>query len=57
MCVWQISLLDMPEHRKKKMMEMTTNVMRDDSDKVGILAYEVVFSSCSRVLLDALQLQ
>ncbi|XP_062099212.1 probable GTP-binding protein OBGC2 isoform X3 [Humulus lupulus] len=28
-----ISLLDMPQHRKQKMMALTTNVMRDDSDK------------------------
>ncbi|XP_050213891.1 probable GTP-binding protein OBGC2 isoform X2 [Mercurialis annua] len=29
-----ISLLDAPEHRKKKLMALTTNVLRDDSDKV-----------------------
>ncbi|XP_030950650.1 probable GTP-binding protein OBGC2 isoform X2 [Quercus lobata] len=28
-----ISLLEMPEHRRKKLMALTTNVMRDDSDK------------------------
>lgn len=33
---WQISLLEMPEHRRKKMMALTTNIMRDDSDKVMI---------------------
>ncbi|KAK2967721.1 hypothetical protein RJ640_028452 [Escallonia rubra] len=35
--VTQISLLEMPEHRRKKMMSLTTNVMRDDSDKVLVL--------------------
>ncbi|CAA0843426.1 GTP-binding protein OBGC- chloroplastic [Striga hermonthica] len=29
-----ISLLEMPEHKKKKMAALTTNVMRDDNDKV-----------------------
>ncbi|XP_041017380.1 probable GTP-binding protein OBGC2 isoform X2 [Juglans microcarpa x Juglans regia] len=28
-----ISLVEMPEHRRKKLMALTTNVMRDDSDK------------------------
>ncbi|CAN1127118.1 Probable GTP-binding protein OBGC2 [Linum perenne] len=32
-----ISLLDAPEHRKKSLMSLTTNVLRDDSDKVLIL--------------------
>ncbi|XVF36034.1 hypothetical protein REPUB_Repub19eG0023500 [Reevesia pubescens] len=32
-----ISLLEMPEHRRKKLMSLTTNVMRDDSDKVFVL--------------------
>ncbi|CAN0906514.1 Probable GTP-binding protein OBGC2 [Linum grandiflorum] len=32
-----ISLLDAPEHRKKSIMSLTTNVLRDDSDKVLIL--------------------
>ncbi|KAI3432048.1 uncharacterized protein J3R85_007716 [Psidium guajava] len=32
-----ISLLDIPEHRRKKLMTLTTNVMRDDSDKVLVL--------------------
>lgn len=30
----QISLLEMPQHKRKKMMTLTTNVMRDDNDKV-----------------------
>lgn len=37
-CSWQISLLEMPEHRRKKMTS-TTNVMRDDSDKVEIKCF------------------
>ncbi|KAE8682149.1 putative GTP-binding protein OBGC2 [Hibiscus syriacus] len=32
-----ISLLEMPEHGRKKLMSLTTNVMRDESDKVLIL--------------------
>lgn len=35
-CSWQISLLEMPEHRRKKMATLTSNVMSDDSDKVRI---------------------
>lgn len=30
----QISLLEVPQHKRKKVMALTTNVMRDDSDKV-----------------------
>lgn len=30
----QISLVDLPEHQRKKLLALTTNVMRDDSDKV-----------------------
>lgn len=33
-CCSQISLVEMPKHGKKKIMSLTTNVMRDDSDKV-----------------------
>jgi hypothetical protein len=33
----QISLLEMPEYRRKKLMALTTNVMRDDSDKVNMV--------------------
>ena len=36
LCLWQISLLEMPEHKKKKMVNMTANVMRDENDKVKI---------------------
>lgn len=32
----QISLLEMPEHKKKKMTSLTANIMRDDNDKVMI---------------------
>lgn len=34
---WQISLVEIPEHRRKKLMALTTNVMRDDTDKVNIV--------------------
>jgi hypothetical protein len=27
-------LVDLPEHQRKKLLALTTNVMRDDSDKV-----------------------
>ena len=30
--LWQISLLEMPEYRRKKLMSLTTNLMRDDSE-------------------------
>ena len=33
----QISLLEMPQHKRKKMMALTTNVMRDESDKVKLI--------------------
>ncbi|RRT44361.1 hypothetical protein B296_00040781 [Ensete ventricosum] len=29
-----ISLLEMQEHKRKRLMALTTNVMRDESDKV-----------------------
>ncbi|XP_031269140.1 probable GTP-binding protein OBGC2 isoform X2 [Pistacia vera] len=51
----QISLLEMPEHRRKKMMALTTNVMRDDSDKVLILGQpgeEVSLELILRVVAD-----
>lgn len=32
----QMSLVEMPERSKKKLMALTTNVMRDDSDKVKL---------------------
>ncbi|KAG8377855.1 hypothetical protein BUALT_Bualt08G0076900 [Buddleja alternifolia] len=50
-----ISLLEMPEHKKKKMMSLTTNVMRDDSDKVLVLGQpgeEVSLQLILRVVAD-----
>jgi len=44
----QISLLEMPQRQRKKMMALTTNVMRDDSDKVkfiNIYACDGIFLS------------
>lgn len=36
---YQISLLEMPRHNRKKATSLTTNVMRDDSDKVKSIDY------------------
>lgn len=36
-CLWQVSLLEMPEHRRKKLMALTSNVMRDEGDKVNLV--------------------
>lgn len=36
---WQISLVETPERGRKKLMSLTTNVMRDDSDKVKDYAF------------------
>ncbi|XP_044510304.1 probable GTP-binding protein OBGC2 [Mangifera indica] len=50
-----ISLLEMPEHRRKKMMALTTNVLRDDSDKVlihGRPGEEVSLELILRVVAD-----
>nr|KAJ0207082.1 hypothetical protein LSAT_V11C500238370 [Lactuca sativa] len=50
-----ISLLEMPEHKKKKIMNLTTNVMRDESDKVLILGQpgeEVSLQLILRVVAD-----
>ncbi|XP_027147955.1 probable GTP-binding protein OBGC2 isoform X1 [Coffea eugenioides] len=50
-----ISLLEMPEHRKKKMMFLTTNVMRDESDKVLVFGQpgeEVSLQLILRVVAD-----
>ncbi|XP_062099210.1 probable GTP-binding protein OBGC2 isoform X1 [Humulus lupulus] len=50
-----ISLLDMPQHRKQKMMALTTNVMRDDSDKILVLGQpgeEVSLELILRVVAD-----
>ncbi|KAK4390731.1 putative GTP-binding protein OBGC2 [Sesamum angolense] len=50
-----ISLLEMPEHSRKKMMTLTTNIMRDDSDKVLVLGQpgeEVSLQLILRVVAD-----
>ncbi|KAJ6938459.1 hypothetical protein NC651_005016 [Populus alba x Populus x berolinensis] len=50
-----ISLIEAPEHRKKRLMTLTTNVMRDDSDKVLILGQsgeEVSLELILRVVAD-----
>ncbi|KAL3845276.1 hypothetical protein ACJIZ3_002679 [Penstemon smallii] len=50
-----ISLLESPEHKKKKMMAMTPNVMRDESDKVLLLGQpgeEVSLQLILRVVAD-----
>lgn len=50
-----ISLLEMPEHKKKKMTSLTTNIMRDDSDKVLVLGQpgeEVSLQLILRVVAD-----
>ncbi|XP_051139933.1 probable GTP-binding protein OBGC2 [Andrographis paniculata] len=50
-----ISLLEMPEHKRKKMMSLTTNVMKDESDKVLILGQpgeEVRLQLILRVVAD-----
>ncbi|KAJ6730996.1 DEHYDRATION-RESPONSIVE ELEMENT-BINDING PROTEIN 2C [Salix viminalis] len=51
----RISLIEAPEHRKKILMTLTTNVMRDDSDKVLILGQsgeEVSLELILRVVAD-----
>ncbi|KAJ9567176.1 hypothetical protein OSB04_003142 [Centaurea solstitialis] len=50
-----ISLLEMPEHKKKKMMNMTANVMRDENDKVLVIGQhgeEVSLQLILRVVAD-----
>ncbi|XP_074273360.1 putative GTP-binding protein OBGC2 [Silene latifolia] len=50
-----ISLLEMPEHKRGKMMGLTTSVMRDDSDKVLALGQpgeEVSLELILRVVAD-----
>ncbi|KAK6256808.1 hypothetical protein QUC31_000267 [Theobroma cacao] len=50
-----ISLLEMPAHRRKRLMSLTTNVMRDDSDKVLVLGQpgeEVSLELILRVVAD-----
>lgn len=48
-------MIEAPEHRKKRLMTLTTNVMRDDSDKVLILGQsgeEVSLELILRVVAD-----
>ncbi|KAL1542948.1 putative GTP-binding protein OBGC2 [Salvia divinorum] len=50
-----ISLLELPEHRRNKMMDLTTNILRDDSDKVlavGQPGEEVSLQLILRVVAD-----
>ncbi|KAJ9674826.1 hypothetical protein PVL29_024011 [Vitis rotundifolia] len=50
-----ISLIEMPEHKRKKLMALTTNVMRDDNDKVLVLGQpgeEVSLELILRVVAD-----
>ncbi|ERN01272.1 probable GTP-binding protein OBGC2 isoform X2 [Amborella trichopoda] len=50
-----ISLLEMPEHRRKTLMSLTTNVMRDENDKVLVLGQpgqEVTLELILRVVAD-----
>ncbi|KAK1407457.1 hypothetical protein QVD17_39073 [Tagetes erecta] len=50
-----ISLLELPEHKKKKMMNMTSNVMTDENDKVLVLGQpgeEVSLQLILRVVAD-----
>ncbi|CAI9116831.1 OLC1v1018095C1 [Oldenlandia corymbosa var. corymbosa] len=50
-----ISLLDVPEHRRKRTMSLTTNVMRDESDKVLVLGQpgeEISLQLILRVVAD-----
>ncbi|XVE94630.1 hypothetical protein REPUB_Repub02eG0025400 [Reevesia pubescens] len=50
-----ISLLEMPEYRRKKLMSLTTNVMRDESDKVLVLGQpgeEVSLELILRIVAD-----
>ncbi|KAJ0534545.1 putative GTP1/OBG domain superfamily protein [Helianthus annuus] len=41
-----ISLLEMSEHKKKKMMNMTSNVMTDENDKVKDLFIALLYPYC-----------
>ncbi|KAF7829622.1 putative GTP-binding protein OBGC2 [Senna tora] len=50
-----ISLLETPQHNRKKMMALTTNVMRDETDKVLVLGQpgeEVSLELILRVVAD-----
>ena len=46
MVLWQISLIESPERRKKRLMALTTNVMRDDSDKVKNIPFDLFIYYC-----------
>ncbi|XP_026664531.1 probable GTP-binding protein OBGC2 isoform X2 [Phoenix dactylifera] len=51
-----ISLLEMPEHGRKRLMALSSNVMRDESDKVLVLGQpgeEVSLELILRVVADA----
>ncbi|KAK9165401.1 hypothetical protein Scep_000592 [Stephania cephalantha] len=50
-----ISLVEMPEHIRKRSMELTTNIMRDENDKVFVLGQsgeEVSLELILRVVAD-----
>ncbi|KAM7521171.1 hypothetical protein LguiB_020133 [Lonicera macranthoides] len=50
-----ISLVETPEHRRKKVMSLTSNVMRDESDKVLVLGQpgeEVSLQLILRIVAD-----
>ncbi|KAF9619248.1 hypothetical protein IFM89_005802 [Coptis chinensis] len=50
-----ISLLEMPEHRRKKLTDLTSNVIRDENDKVFVLGQpgeEVSLELILRVVAD-----
>lgn len=37
--IFQISLIDVPEYRRRKAMVLSPNIMRDTSDKVSCVTY------------------
>ena len=37
--ILQISLIDVPEYRRRKAMALSPNIMRDTSDKVSCVTY------------------
>ncbi|XP_043712883.1 probable GTP-binding protein OBGC2 isoform X2 [Telopea speciosissima] len=50
-----ISLLEMPEHKRKRLMALTSNIMRDDNDRVLVLGQpgeEVSLELILRVVAD-----
>lgn len=46
----QISLLEMPEHKRKRLMALSSNVMRDESDKVNHCVTEAGFRYINQLL-------